>query len=335
MALRTKQMKAADIELGTLAKNELPAELAAPVFALTAPGPVEPVKSAFGWHLARVESITPGTQKSLADVKAELAQIVSQRKAGEALPKLRNRIDDLIAGGANVAEIAKQQNGEVKTSPLLDAQGRDAGGQPVSGLPPVPTLLNDAFQHLQAGSEPLLIDDNEGGFHAIAVAEVKPENLQPLADVKAKVTEAVTQRARAKAAEERASQIATRLSGGGEFLKEAQALGVLAASTPPLLRSGQPAERNFTPALVTKLFAATPASPVISGPASTAGDQIVARLVKITPADAAAIANEYERTQQQVTQAMVSDLAEQYRKTLEAAIGVRVDNAARARARAL
>jgi len=336
MAARTRQLKPADIDLGVVTQRQLPAELAGPVFALPQPGIAAPVKSAFGWHLARVAVINPGSITPIADATPRLRAEISQRKASDALLKLRPQIEDMIAGGAALDEIARTHKAQLHALKDIDAQGKDPTGKDVPALPATqPALLATAFQ-LAENADPQILDQADGGFHVLDVTAMQPGAVRPLAEVQAEVAAAIALRKRAEAAELRANQVAERLRTSGELLKEAQALGVLAQTTPPLSRSGAPADKALSPAVVNQIFAAKQPGEVAVGPAAPGtgnpGDMIVARLTRIIPADLAAVAAERDRTRQQQAQSLVTDVEERLRRKLEAEIGVSVNAAARARA---
>lgn len=333
MAARTRQLKPADIELGTLTKAQMPAELAGPVFAQAQPGLVEPVKSAFGWHLVRVAAIQPGSLVSLAEATPRLKQEITLRKASEALIKLRPQVDDLIAGGGALAEIAKVQNVSLVSVAGVDAAGATPDGKRAELPATQPAMLQEAFA-LTEDADPVILDSNDGGFHVMDVAAIKASALRPLADVMPEVVRALEAKRRAEAAQQRANQVAERLRVSGEMLKEATAMNVLVQTTPPLSRSGQPVDRTLSPALVSQLFAAKQPGEIVVGPASTPGDVIVARLARVVPADLAAVAAQRDATRQQLTQGVVADLEERYRAKLQTDIGVSVNAAARARAMA-
>lgn len=332
MAARTRQLKPADVDLGLLQKEQLPADLSGPAFALTQAGIAEPVKSAFGWHLLRVVEIKAGSITALAEVSEKLRQQVALYKAGDALLKLRPQVEDLIASGAPLEDIAKAQKANLNTLAGLDARGQDASGKAIDGLPTTqPAFLGEAFQ-LAEKVDPVILDQADGGFQVVQVMAIKPATVKPLEEVRNEVVAALTAIKRSRAADQMAMQIAERLRAGGDLLKEAQALGVVAQTTPPLSRGGQPADRALSPSVVSLLFAAKQPGEVAVGPASTPGDAIVARLGRIVPADVAAIAAQRDRASQQLTQGLIGELEERYRKQVEASLGLSINAAAKARA---
>lgn len=334
MAARLQKLKPEDVKLGTVTKDELPASIANAVFALSPNTVGEPVTSPFGWHLARVTAIQPGTTKSLDEAKAELRQQIALRKATEGLVKLRQQIDDQIAGGATLDEIATAQKANPSRATDIDAQGTGLDGKPVDALPKLPAFLTDAFD-LDANAEPHIVDQPDGGFFVVKATDVKPAALRPLAEVKDSVVAALQQRARSEAAAEAAKQIAERLRSGGDLAKEAAALGASVQLSAPLSRTGQPAERALSPAVVSALFGAKPGE-VITGPAgANPANAIVARLTRVEPADPAAIARQKDQTAQQLAGGIAQDLVQQYRQTVQKDIGVTIDPAARVRATGL
>jgi peptidyl-prolyl cis-trans isomerase D len=335
MAARLQKLKPEDVKLGTVTRDELPAGIANAVFALPLNKVGEPVTSPFGWHLARVTAIQPGTTKSLDEAKTELRQQIALRKATEGLVKLRQQIDDQIAGGATLDEIAAAQKAELNRAADIDAQGTGVDGKPIETLPKLPSFLAEAFD-LDADAEPHIVDEPNGGFLVVKAADIKPAALRPLAEVKDSVVAALQQRARSEAAAEAAKQIAERLRSGGDLAKEAAAVGANLQLSAPLSRSGQPAERALSPAVVSALFNAKQPGEIVTGPAGASpANAVVARLTRIEPADPAAIARQKEQTAQQLAGGIAQDLVQQYRQTVQKDIGVKVDPAARLRATGL
>lgn len=332
MAARTQKLKPEDLSLGLVTKNDLPAAIANAAFALEKDKVSDPVISPFGFHLIRVTNIQAGTTRSFEDVKTELRNQVGLRKAADGMVKLRQQIDDQIAGGANLDEIAKTQNLPIKQVDGIDAQGTDAAGKTIEALPRQSAFLSEAFQ-LGTEAEPQIIDTTDGGLIVLKVQAIQPAALKPLDEVKAQVVAALIERARAEAASERARQIAERVRSGGDLAREAAAMGANVQLSAPLSRGGQPAERSFSPAVLSALFAAQKVGDVVSGPAaSPAGGAIVAKLSGIEQPDPALIARQQDQTAQQLAGGMTQDLVAQYKQMLQKDIGVSINVDARNRA---
>lgn len=332
MAERTQKLKADDVKLGVVSRAELPASIANAAFALAPNKVSEPTISPFGFHLLRVTEIQPGSTRSFDEAKAELRQQVGLRKALNGMVKLRQQIDDQIAGGATLEEVAKAQEIALQQATDIDSQGLGADGKPAN-LPKQPTFFAETFQ-LSPDSEPHIVD-TDTGLIVMKVTGIKPAAQRPLAEVKADVVAALQQRARGEAATAKANEIAERLRAGGDLGKEAAAINTAVQLSAPLTR-GQPAERNFSPVINGSLFNAKPGE-IVTGPAampgpSGAANAIVARLTRVEPADPAAIARGQDQTGQQLAAGIAQDLLQQYRGVLQKDIGVSINAAARQRA---
>lgn len=333
MAERTQKMKADDVKLGMVTRAELPAAIANAAFALEPNKVSEPTISPFGFHLLRVTAVEAGSTRSFEQAKDELRQQVGLRKAIAGMVKLRQQIDDQIAGGATLEEVAKAQQLTLQQATDIDSQGHGADGKPVANLPKQPTFFGETFQ-LGQDSEPHIVD-TDTGLIVMKVTGVKPAALRPLEEVKADVVAALQQRARGEAATKKATEIAERVRAGGDLAKEAAALNSGVQLSAPLTR-GQPAERNFSPVINGSLFSAKPGE-VVTGPAAMQGpsggaNAVVARLTRVEPADPAAIARQQDQTGQQLAGGIAQDLLQQYRTLLQKDIGVSINVAARQRA---
>lgn len=332
MAARTQKLKPEDLSLGLVTRNDLPAAIANAAFALEKDKVSEPVISPFGFHLLRVTGIQAGTTRSFDEVKPELRNQVGLRKAADGMVKLRQQIDDQIAGGATLDEIAKTQNLPIKQVEGIDAQGADAAGKTVESLPKQPAFLGEAFQ-LGTEAEPQIVDTTDGGLIVLKVMAIQPATLKPLNDVKPQVNAALVERARAEAAAERARQIAERVRSGGDLAREAAALGAAVQLSAPLSRGGQPAERSFSPTVLSAVFNAAKVGDVVTGPAAApAGGAVVAKLSGIEQPDPAVMARQHDQAAQQLAAGMTQDLVAQYKQILQKEIGVSVNAEARARA---
>ena len=130
---------AVPVELTDAIKAEIPApELADAVFAAAADVVPAPVHSALGWHVFKVTKIEPGTQKTLADVSAELRARILADKAADLIYERASKIEDLLAGGTKLQELPADF-GLAAVAGTMDAQGNTAAGEPAP-IPGPPAL---------------------------------------------------------------------------------------------------------------------------------------------------------------------------------------------------
>ncbi len=87
-------------------KQGLFAELAEPIFALSANGISEPIKTSLGWHLMQVTKIIPADKPTLAEIKDDLLASMKRDQAIESITKSVNKLDDELAAGHALEDIA-------------------------------------------------------------------------------------------------------------------------------------------------------------------------------------------------------------------------------------
>ena len=80
--------------MGTFARGQLPPELEAAAFALPAGAHSEPVKTAFGYHVLRVDGRQPGRARAFEECRDELRAELERRKGERAV---RGFVQGLLA----------------------------------------------------------------------------------------------------------------------------------------------------------------------------------------------------------------------------------------------
>lgn len=289
-------------------------------FALDKGKASAPVKTAFGWYVLQVTDIVPGATKSLDEVRARLIADIRREKGADRLYKIETQVDDALASGASLDEVAKGQGVALVTIPAITADGKTPDGAAVTGVPAVAEVARTAFS-LEAGKTSGVIETKEGAFIVVHVTSVTPAAPRPLDSVRADVVAAWTAAQQAKKTAEAAQALAEKLKTGGDAGELARAAGGSIALTAPFTRDttsveGVPAE------MVGKLFAANPGE-VVTGATATA--QVVARLKEVIPADPAAPGADTATLATQVSRGIENDLAAQFAEALRQRYPVTVE----------
>ena len=97
-----------DIDMGDVSAVEL-GDAGAPIFALTAPGVVGPLASPLGPAIFRMNGILAAQNTALATVKADLVKEVQLGAAKKAIEGKVQAIDDALAGGSTLEDLAKAE----------------------------------------------------------------------------------------------------------------------------------------------------------------------------------------------------------------------------------
>ena len=182
----------ADVDLGEVTQDDL-GDAAGQVFALEEPGVVGPVETDLGPALIRVNAILEPREIPLADVEEELAREVSLERARRELEAMVIDLDDRLAAGATLEDLASETAAELGTLDFVPGMQEGVA----------------AYDELREAAEALTEDDfprietlGDGGLFALRLDEVIPPRTPPLEEVRAEVA------ADWRAAERRAALVA-------------------------------------------------------------------------------------------------------------------------------
>ena len=95
-----------DINLGLLKKDDLPSTNNEAVFNAKLNDIIGPVKSQFGFNVYKINKIIPETKKEFLEVKKEIKDKLINDLSVEILFEKLDTIEDIIAEGSNISEIA-------------------------------------------------------------------------------------------------------------------------------------------------------------------------------------------------------------------------------------
>ncbi|WP_298372635.1 peptidylprolyl isomerase [Azospirillum sp.] len=321
LADAAKEAGVEPLTLDGVARAELP-ELGDAAFALEQGKASEPIKSGLGWHVLAVTGVQAGSTKSFDEVRGQLAADIRKEKALDAVFSIANRVEDQLASGAPLEEVAKAQGLMLSKVAAVDSSGKAPDGKDAApALPALKTLLPNVFQ-LKMGASTNLSEGQGSVFTAVRVDSVIPAALRPLAEVRDQVVAGWQSDKRAALAAKKAEEIATKLTKGLEAAAQdvASQSGASFAMTVPFARDAKSV--NGLPGdLVAKLFAAKPGE-VVSG--TSADSQIVARLREIIPVDPAAPDASFGPLETSVNQGVESDLMAQFGNALRVRYPVQI-----------
>ncbi len=321
LADAAKEAGVEPLTLDGVARAELP-ELGDAAFALEQGKASEPIKSGLGWHVLAVTGVQAGSTKSFDEVRGPLAADIRKEKALDAVFSIANRVEDQLASGAPLEEVAKAQGLVLSKVAAVDSSGKAPDGKDAAPtLPALKALLPNVFQ-LKAGASTNLSEGQGSVFTAVRVDSVIPAALRPLAEVRDQVVAGWQNDQRAALAAKKAEEIATKLTKGLEAAAQdvASQSGASFAMTVPFARDAKSV--NGLPGdLVAKLFAAKPGE-VVSG--TSADSQIVARLREVIPADPAAPDASFGPLETSVNQGVESDLMAQFGNALRVRYPVQI-----------
>jgi len=226
------------VDMGDVSEADL-GPAGAAVFA-AAEGGVVAAETDLGPALFRVNGILDGQETAFEDAREELASEARIEAARRDIAARVEEIDDLLAGGATLEDLARDLGMEFAT---LDHVPGQQGAEPVEGY----QAFRDAADAVAEGDFPEAIVLDDGGVVAIEFLETVPAAPIPLDAAKEAVAEDWRAGALEKALSEQAVAFRAAVEGGATL----GSLGIVDV-TPEIARDGF--VEGAPPALMTTVF---------------------------------------------------------------------------------
>lgn len=307
-----RQLTLEDIDMGDVSKADLGAAGDA-VFALTEPGVVGPLPSSLGPALYRMNAVLAAQETTFDEAKPKLLEELQLAAAQKLISDKVEAIDDLLAGGATLDELARDEGMVLATTDFAPGAEDNA---PITAQP----AFTKAAGALAEGDSSKAIVLDDGGLVAMQLDEVVPPTPRPLDSVKDAVVQAARADALAKALAARGLEMKTAVEGGA-------ALGAQGIAERTASADRQASVEGAPPSLIEAVFAMAPGElRLIDEPGFTA----LVRLDDIQPAkaegtDALALRDAIAVN---AARALSTDLFALYTGALTAEAGIALDQAA-------
>jgi len=299
-----------DVNLGPVSKEDFTESLASQIFESNNLGVYGPYETDLGPTLYNILDIIDGRSTSFEEAFADLEFYKKSEYAVEMISGLIDEIDDLLASGATIEEIAQDTDMVLKTTSHYLNNGS------------VGIEASNEFR-LEAGDiskddYPTLINLRDGSILAMRLDSIKPPLLQAFETVKEEVTLDWLNEQNNKKLKVLSKEILTKLRNGDSF----EDLGLKQNNSTDLLRG---TSNNEVPGeLVTKMFSLNISE---IGQVSVNNDIYIAKLNAITNFDALDKDNkkwvEYLSTQRE--QQLAQDYLESFVIAIQNEEGVTID----------
>ncbi len=233
MSAVVRDVKGGDYaDQGSVTKDQLPEAVADIVFALEAGQNSPIIETQFGSLIYQVSKIEPAYVKPLSEVQAQLEEEIRLQKSEDHIHQIKNRIEDALAAGSKLSDVAKEHHLTVETVSDLDVKGLDTKDKPV-----LITLDKDAKKliieqafNLGEGSESSVVDANSMLSFIVRVEKITPAYVPEFADVKEKVRENWMTENKQKEAAETAHKIMQEAKSLGDLTRLSNKYGATLSS---------------------------------------------------------------------------------------------------------
>lgn len=304
-------LEMADIDMGDVTAADL-GPAAEAVFAAPAGEVVGPVETSLGPALFRVNAVLAAQSTPFEAARDELREALALDRARRLIDTLGERVEDLLAGGATLEDVARETELELDRIDWHEGLAEGIAGYPA---------FRRAAREAREGGYPRVEALEDGGIFALRLDGIRAPDLQPLETVRAAVTAAWRAEALVAALRAQAEPLAEALRAGQDFAD----MGLSAAEIGDLTRRDH---RPDMPAdFIETVFAMEEGEVrVIAGN----GRVFLLRLDAIAPADPTDpdIARIAEALGAQVTADLGQDLFQLLADDIRTRAGVTLDQAA-------
>ena len=213
-----------DADLGEPSKAELGAAGEA-VFALTEPGVVGPVETDLGPALYSMNAILAAQEITFEEAREELSSEVAMDRARRMILDQSADLEDLLAGGATLEEVAAETPMELGQ---IDFTAQSDQG--IAGY----TAFREAAQKVTQSDFPELADLDDGGVFALRLDAINPPEVIPFEETRDQVAEAWAASELLRLKRDRGAEVMAALANGATLASE----GLLVSTVGRLPRGG-------------------------------------------------------------------------------------------------
>ena len=313
------------IKLGPVTKKDLPpGPLADGVFGLPVGVGPTPIQSPLGWHIVRINSVTPGKAVPFDEVKEKLEKELRAQLAPDLLIKQVTDFERMLAKTQSMKSAAEDLALKIKTYENVDARGQDAEGKQIVIGPAANELVQAAFATRES-AESELLETQRGEYFIVRTDRVTPARTPALTEVEAKVTEAWQAEERRKLADAKVKEALDKANAGTGFEAVAKELGLEMRTAKPVTRFEADQGNYLTQPVVQELFKLQDGK---TQSVRAAEGSVLVRLKQIEPVDLTKDKEAMDRFGKQLDSMVANDLILQLIAAMRTKYGVVVDEAA-------
>lgn len=175
-------------EPGLVVKEQIPEFAAKEIFALKSGDCTKIIPTGFGFHIFQVTKIEHPRTATFEEAKNEIESMLIQEQKSGKLDEIRSQIDDAIASGQTLADVAAKMKLAVHTFENINAKGLNLEGKPVFSKPTAmhASMLEKAFT-VEQGLDSGFVDVPREGAFVLSVTKVNPARAPAFVDITHKV----------------------------------------------------------------------------------------------------------------------------------------------------
>lgn len=296
--------------------------VASAAFALPQGGITDPIKSDFGFHIVRVDAITPGRARPLSEVRGEIEATLRTERGQDVLAETVAAIEDKLAEGESFADVAREYRLQIVEVPAITRDGRVQENPGFTLDARAVPLVGRAFD-AEAGDEPTVQELGENDFAVLEVGDIIAPTPVPLAQIRPAVAADWQRVERMKRARQVADAIIAEVNKGTS-LAAALSSRKLPAAQPVAGSRIQLSRQQQVPPPIALMFS-LPQGSVRLLEAPRGQGWFIVKLDQVVPGNADSAPQLIGAIRQQMTQVAADELAGQFTRAIQAQVGVERD----------
>ena len=305
------------------------AQAAAAVFEAPSGAVVGPVKTTFGWAVAKIDLVKTVGGKSIEQARSEIASKITADKKKNGIEDIVDKAQSAVDAGSNFTEAVAQAKLQVSTTPLITAAGT-SNTDPNFKLPPeLLPALKTGFE-LEISDPPEIVTlPNDQGYAMISPGQVIPAAPAPLAEARGQVTKDWIDSQAMDRARAAATQIEAKVEHGTPLADAMKASGVtLPAVRPLLLKRIQIANSQVAVPAPLKMLFTLGAGKSRMFPDPKGQGYFIVKVNKITPGNALTQPALIGQMQNELQQAVADDYVREFLSAMRKELGTKRNESA-------
>lgn len=305
------------------------AQAAASVFEAPSGAVVGPVKTTFGWAVAKIDSVKTVGGKSIEQARSEIASKITADKKKNGIEDIVDKVQSAVDAGSNFTEAVAQAKLTVSTTPLVTAAGTSRTDPNFK----LPTELSPALKtgfELEISDPPEIVTlPNDQGYAMISPGQVIPAAPAPLAEAREQVAKDWIDSQAMDRARATATQIEAKVEHGTPLADAMKVSGVtLPPVRPLLLKRIQIANSQVAVPAPLKMLFTLGAGKSRMFPDPKGQGYFIVKVNKITPGNAITQPALIGQMQNELQQAVADDYAREFLAAMRKELGTKRNESA-------
>ena len=226
-------------DLGALTKTQLPDALGDAIFDMVEGELRGPVKSDFGFHVVRLDSVLEQGPQAIEMVRGELLAELRDIRAESRFGELERRVSDALFDAEDISSVAAASGLETQTAAGFTLNGGEPFG---ANQAVIDAVFDDAAKTEGRITDVIEIDANRSAI--FKVTDYQAATRQPLADVREDIVASLRASESDKIMIAKAEDMLLKLAEGTDFATAAEAVGATSEEPQLVARGAQDVDQS-------------------------------------------------------------------------------------------